>query len=135
MTHVKIGLLAAALALVAACDKPADTTPLTATTTAATPTTNAGTIAPAAAGAAVEVSADGTKFDPPIKAEQLPEGAFYCDMGTVHYAQMTPGEKCPTCGMKLKVHKVEHVAEPSGHDHGDGTNGHGHDHAEGDHHH
>jgi hypothetical protein len=51
----------------------------------------------------VEVAADGTKFEPPIKAEQLPEGAWYCDMGTVHYARMEKGDgKCEVCGMKLK---------------------------------
>lgn len=67
----------------------------------------AGTTAPAASGAvasgAVAVPDDGKKFDPPIKPEQLPSGAWYCDMGTVHYARMHEGDKkCPLCQMKLK---------------------------------
>jgi hypothetical protein len=57
--------------------------------------------------AAVEVSKEGTKFDPPIKAEQLPEGAWYCDMGTVHYARTEEGDgKCAVCGMKLKQYSA-----------------------------
>ena len=62
--------------------------------------------APAAASAAtgpVTVAAKGQKFEPPIKPEQLPADAWYCDMGTVHWAQMEEGTKtCPLCQMKLK---------------------------------
>lgn len=76
----------------------------------------------------VEVAADGTKFDPPVKKDQIPAGAWFCDMGTVHYAQTDAGEKCPLCGMKLVVKKGTHKAEPA-------ADGHGHDHGEGDHDH
>lgn len=66
------------------------------------PATDKGAEKAASAGA-VSVPADGKKFEPPIKPEQLPSGAWYCDMGTVHYAQMEEGDKtCPVCKMKLK---------------------------------
>lgn len=55
---------------------------------------------------AVEVPAQGKKFEPPIKPEQLPAGAWYCDMGTVHYARMEKGDgSCPVCKMDLKQKK------------------------------
>lgn len=51
----------------------------------------------------VEVAAAGTKFDPPVSKGQIPEGAWYCDMGSVHYARRDKGDgKCALCGMKLK---------------------------------
>lgn len=54
----------------------------------------------------VEVAPEGTKFDPPVEVAQIPVGAWYCDMGTVHYARMDQGDgKCPICGMNL-VQKV-----------------------------
>lgn len=57
-----------------------------------------------AKGTFVEVSKEGTKFDPPVKVEQIPPGAHYCDMGTVHYARMERGDgKCTECGMMLKT--------------------------------
>lgn len=53
----------------------------------------------------VEVSAEGTTFDPPVQPAQIPDGAWYCDMGTVHYASMSQGDgRCPLCHMHL-VHK------------------------------
>lgn len=59
---------------------------------------------------AIEVSAKGTTFDPPIEVEQVPEGAYYCDMGTVHYARTEKGDgTCALCGMALK-HKVKSSA-------------------------
>ena len=59
----------------------------------------------------VEVTAEGTVFEVPVQIEQIPEGAWFCDMGTAHYAQLEEGEgTCPTCGMKL-VHKVAVVEE------------------------
>ena len=70
----------------------------------------------------VEVADDGTEFEPPVEKGQIPEGAWICDMGTVHYARMSEGDgSCPLCGMDLVRHG-EH-----GH-HGD------HDH-HGEHHH
>lgn len=64
------------------------------------------------------LAADGSTFDPPVAAERIPEGAWYCDMGTVHYARPDKGDgTCPVCGMNLSQ-------KPGG--------GHDHDH---DHHH
>ncbi|MGM0578857.1 MAG: hypothetical protein ACQEXJ_24250 [Myxococcota bacterium] len=78
----------------------------------------------------VEVAEAGTKFDPPIPSEKLPEGVWYCDMGTVHWAgQDKPEEgRCPLCKMKVKKyegaaggemgHEGEHGHEHEGeHDH------------------
>lgn len=74
-------------------------------TTAATPDAAAAPAPQAEAPPAlpkVEVSADGTHFDPAVAKAELPEGAYYCDMGTVHYARMEKGDnECPVCGMKL----------------------------------
>ncbi len=51
----------------------------------------------------VQVPAEGKEFKPPIRAEQLPSGAWYCDMGTVHWAQMNENNHtCPICKMDLK---------------------------------
>jgi hypothetical protein len=53
---------------------------------------------------AVEVPAEGKVFKPPVQPEQVPKGAWYCDMGTVEYARMTPAAdgRCPVCRMRLK---------------------------------
>ncbi len=52
----------------------------------------------------VTVSQAGTTFDPPVKISQIPAGAHYCDIGTVHYARMDKGDgKCAECGMMLKT--------------------------------
>lgn len=88
----------------AACDKQEQAPPgETAEAVGGKPSAEGGTDgSPAAEGAAVEVAADGTKFDPPVAPAQLPAGAWYCDMGTAHYAAMEKGEgKCPICGMAL----------------------------------
>lgn len=67
----------------------------------------------------VTVSAEGTGFESPVQIAQIPDGAWFCDMGTVHYARLDAGdEKCAICGMNL-VQKVagmnteiiEHVDE------------------------
>lgn len=91
------------------CDKPtAETQEATATQVEAPATTAQEVPAePAkkepAALATVEVAAKGTVFDPPVKPEQIPAGAWYCDMGTVEYASLEKGDgKCPKCGMMLK---------------------------------
>ncbi|TDP63646.1 hypothetical protein [Bradymonas sediminis] len=85
--------------------------------------------------AKVELTATGTKFDPPIKVEQLPAGAWYCDMGTVHWASLeNPKDgRCPECNMKLKQYDPDALAaqkkqavEPHGHAHDD-EHGHAHD--------
>jgi hypothetical protein len=50
----------------------------------------------------VEVLPTGSEFDPPVRVDQIPTGAWYCDMGTVHYARLTKGDgRCPRCGMNL----------------------------------
>lgn len=48
----------------------------------------------------VDVAAGGSEYDPPVAVEQIPEGAFYCPMETVHYASLEAGT-CPACGMEL----------------------------------
>lgn len=86
----------------------------------------------------VEVAKGGTEFDPAVEPEQLPDGAWYCDMGTVHWAGMDKPDdgKCPVCGMKLKQFDPETRAE-----HEDsaveagGDHGHAHEGDEGDHSH
>jgi len=61
----------------------------------------------------VELTAEGTEFDPPIQAEQLPDGAWYCDMGTVHYARTDQGDgKCALCGMNLVQEEVAEESVP-----------------------
>ena len=110
------------------CDKPAEQPQPEEPTTAPEPATPDEPVAEKPAeGATVEVAAAGTKFDPPVKPQQLPDGAYFCDMGTVHYAQTDPGEKCPVCGMALKQYKTAdyagHAEQPAGepdHHHDDG---------------
>ena len=49
------------------------------------------------------LTAAGQTFEPPIKPELIPDGAWFCDMGTVHNARSVKGdETCPLCKMKLK---------------------------------
>ncbi len=51
----------------------------------------------------VTLTAAGTNFDPPIAKDKVPKGAWYCDMGTVHYARLDKADgKCPRCQMDLK---------------------------------
>lgn len=50
--------------------------------------------------AAAKLPADGQRYDPAVEKAEIPEGAWMCDMGTVHYAAPHAGE-CPVCGMKL----------------------------------
>ena len=53
--------------------------------------------------AKVEVPPEGKRFSPPVQVAQVPTGAWYCDMGTVHWAQMNEGNHlCPICKMDLK---------------------------------
>lgn len=65
----------------------------------------------------VEVSEDGTQFDPPVSPEQIPSGAWMCSMmGQVHYASMQPGD-CPICGMHLTQQaEAEGTGSPMPHD-------------------
>lgn len=57
----------------------------------------------------VEVADDGTKFDPPVAKDRMPDGSWACIMGgTVHYASMKKGKgECPLCGMDLKQTKIQ----------------------------
>lgn len=89
----------------------------------------------------VEVAKAGTKFDPAVQAEQMPAGAWYCDMGDVHWAAMEKPEsgKCPECNMALKQYDATELAaqkekavEAHGHEDGDHAHEDG-DHAHGDH--
>jgi membrane fusion protein, copper/silver efflux system len=51
----------------------------------------------------VELPPEGKKFAPPIALDQVPPGAWYCDMGTVEYARPDQGDgRCAVCGMTLK---------------------------------
>ncbi len=76
----------------------------------------------------VEVPDEGIEFDPPIDAEQLPDGVWYCDMGTTHWAQPEKGDdECPICGMRLTEKEGEDHDHNHDHD-GDQDNGGGHEH-------
>ncbi len=88
-------------------------------------------------GEKIELTAEGGKLDPPVKPERLPAGAWYCDMGTVHWAATEKPEdgKCPLCGMALKQYQpgdapaaIEPKADEHGHDHADGEADHDHAH-------
>jgi hypothetical protein len=57
-------------------------------------------VAPAPATPATTLPADGKRYDPPIDTSEVPQGAWMCDMGTVHYAAPHAGD-CAVCGMKL----------------------------------
>jgi hypothetical protein len=57
---------------------------------------------PKSGGEMVEVTAEGNKYEPPVQISQIPAGAWYCDMGTVHYARKDEGDgRCTVCGMTL----------------------------------
>ncbi len=112
---LRLALLALSFALVATsgCSKPASADNGPEAVASAAPAEKAAAPAakkapaPAEAAAAaddkVEVPKEGKKFEPPVKPEQIPGGAWYCDMGTVHYARGEEGDgKCPLCHMKLK---------------------------------
>lgn len=65
----------------------------------------------------VTVEAKGSSFDPPVQITQLPDGVWYCDMGTSHYARTEKGDgKCERCKMDLK-HKTAAAAAAPEHDH------------------
>ena len=50
----------------------------------------------------VELTKEGSEFDPPIDVAEVPTGAWMCDMGTVHYARLEKGDGlCPVCNMQL----------------------------------
>ncbi len=135
MKHLMYLIVGLSLALAACESKPAETAAETGATAEA-PAEGAeeapaeGETGADEGGTATEkvaVAAAGTEFDPPVEKAQIPDGAFICDMGTVHYARMEKGDgKCPLCGMMLKQHGEAPAAKDDGHDHD------GHDHAHGD---
>lgn len=44
----------------------------------------------------------GSRFAVPVARDTIPAGAWYCDMGKVHFAQPNRGTgACPVCGMEL----------------------------------
>jgi len=54
----------------------------------------------------VTLDPNGSEFNPPVSPDRIPSGAWYCDMGTVHYARPDKGDgKCPLCHMNLKEKK------------------------------
>ena len=55
---------------------------------------------PDAASAAAVLPAEGQRYDPAIDPSEVPDGAWMCDMGTVHYAAPHEGD-CAVCGMAL----------------------------------
>ena len=59
-----------------------------------------GTADDGADGPMVEVSAEGSRYEPPVAKSRIPDGAWICDMGTVHYASLSEGT-CPICNMRL----------------------------------
>jgi len=134
---LQLALIATVFMLTACEQKPADTTeptPEPATAVQVAPTEvepEPEKPAEAVALALVTVTAEGSTFDPAVKPEQIPIGAWYCDMGTVEFARLEKGDgKCPNCGMMLKEKLAEGAAAPAaddghGHDHGD-HDGHAH---------
>lgn len=75
----------------------------------------------------IELTEEGSVLDPLATSDQIPVGAWYCDMGgSVHYASLTEGDgSCPVCGMFLSQ-KAEPEAEPTEADSMPGHHGHEH---------
>jgi hypothetical protein len=77
--------------------------------------------------AMVDVPKEGKEFDPAVEKEQIPAGAWFCDMGTVEYASMEKGDgSCPECGMKLKQKDGEAPKAAAGEGNADDHAGHNH---------
>ncbi|GEM_PF-6354593 len=75
--------------------------------------------APAEAPATIEVSAEGTTFDPPVAVDQLPDGAWYCvdENGMVTWAatEKAEGQLCPD-GKTEPMQKMAAEEAEEGHD-------------------
>ena len=138
-TIIPITLFVSLFAL--GCDKPAEQPPTEPPPSAEAPAETPPVVeAPAEVGAKVELAAAGQKFDPAIQPEQLPDAAWYCDMGTVHWAASDkPADgKCPECAMVLKEYSAAGLAQQKeqaveekphaedGHEHADGEEDHEH---------
>lgn len=51
----------------------------------------------------VAVAPEGTTFEPPIEADRLPPGAWYCGTDVIHYAVLDEGQgTCAVCKMPLR---------------------------------
>jgi len=62
----------------------------------------------------IAVTAAGAKLEPPVTASRIPEGAWYCDMGKVHYARSEKGDGiCPLCKMQLTQKGPAPAPEPT----------------------
>jgi hypothetical protein len=98
MRRLSLGLVTIVVLSVCGCCK---TQPASTSSEAATPVTATDlAVDPASL---VTVTEEGVRFDPPVAKAQVPKGAWYCDMGTVHYAQSSEGDAtCPMCKMTLK---------------------------------
>lgn len=81
--------------------------------------------ATSAAARAVEIAADGTRFEPPVPVSRIPDDTWISDMnGQVHYASKVPGDgKCPVCSMRL-VHKGAQGSRPAAGESQQGHDGH-----------
>ena len=64
-----------------------------------------------AAAEMVVVTKEGTKLDPAVPKARIPDGAWMCDMGTVHFAKTEKGT-CDLCGMPLTL-KGAPASEPA----------------------
>ena len=54
----------------------------------------------------VQPTAEGARFEPPVRSSQVPAGSWICDMGTVHFARTEQGDgECAICGMNLVHHQ------------------------------
>ncbi len=107
MLFLRIGLIVSLFLITGCDDKAAEASP---------PTATADEAPQPAADPKAEV---GTKHDPPIALDKVPDGAWYCDMGTAHYTQAAEGDgKCPLCGMALKkMARAEKPGDGEAHDH------------------
>lgn len=66
----------------------------------------------------VEVSVEGTTYDPPVTKDRVPAGVWICDMGTVEYARAEQGDgTCPICNMRLTMHGEGGAGDEGAHDH------------------
>tara|TARA_R110002073_G_scaffold123819_10_gene267945 strand:- start:120045 stop:120425 length:381 start_codon:yes stop_codon:yes gene_type:complete len=63
-----------------------------------------------AAAEMVVVTKEGTKLDPAVPKSRIPDGAWMCDMGTVHFVKTEKGT-CDLCGMPLTLKGA--AAEPA----------------------
>jgi hypothetical protein len=119
----QLALIASVFMLNACEQKPAETTePTVEPTTAAQAAPEEAKVEPEkpveAPAAMVTVTAEGTTFDPPVKPEQIPAGAWYCDMGTVEFARLEKGDgKCSACGMMLKEKAADGAPAPAADEH------------------